>query len=282
MLFENALRVFGQLPDEPAEEWLTLADGAAGGLMTMPVDANDRHNGVVWLRWCALADGAPAGAVLRDLFAKTQARLRGDTVTHIMCGISSQHWLLPYLRDAGFTLADELITLQRGLAEAPQPLSALPITLRPATPADLSAIAQLDALAFAPAWRYSRAALADGFLDGRIFRVAVWGSNLSDRPSGGLAGIAGYTFADLSDNHAHLIRIAVHPSNRRGGAGKLLLADGMAAAQKLGAQTYSLNVQKSNIPAQNLYDSFGFRRIGSPLKIMSKNFDGRRMTDDGI
>lgn len=277
MLFENARRVFGSLPSEPPEEWLALADGAAGGMMTMPVDAADPRNGAVWLRWCALADGAPAGATLRELFAKTETRLRRDGADQLMCGIAAQHWLWPYLRDHGFTLADELITMQRELAEPPHPPAASAITLRPATPADLSAIAQLDAQAFAAAWRYSRAALADGFLGGRIFRVAVLSSDRSDRSNGGLTGIAGYTLADQSDDHAHLVRIAVNPSSQRGGVGKLLLADGMAAAQMLGAKTYSLNVQKSNIPAQNLYHSFSFRRIGPSLKIMSK-----LLTEDGI
>lgn len=269
MLFENARRVFGSLPSEPPQEWLALANGAAGGMLTMPVDVDDPRNGATWLRWCALADGAPAGATLRELFAKTETRLRRDGAAQLMCGISAQRWLWPYLRDHGFTLADELMTMQRELAEPPHSPATSAISLRPATPADLSAIAQLDAQAFAAAWRYSRAALADGFLGGRIFRVAVCDSI-------GLTDVQGYTLADQSDDHAHLARIAVNPSSQRGGVGKLLLADGMAAAQTLGAKTYSLNVQKSNIPAQNLYHSFGFRRIGPSLKIMSKTFDGRR------
>lgn len=270
------LRMFGQQPAPAQPGWRTTAQDGAGEMFIAPVDAADPRNGVAWLRWCALADVAPAGAVLRELFAKTGQNLRRVNKTQLMCGAQRQHWLYPYLADNGFVQTDEIVTLKRDLSEPIVLPAANAISLRNATPADLSAIAQLDAQAFDAAWRYSALALADGFSAERIFRVAEDTSDRSDRLdpqtlSGQTSNsIVGYTFADLEPHHAHLVRIAVAPSRQRAGVGGLLLADGMNAAQKLGVTSYTLNVQTSNTTAQGLYRSFGFKRIGEPLKIMQK------------
>ena len=61
--------------------------------------------------------------------------------------------------------------------------------------------------------------------------------------------------------------IAVHPDKRRNGLGTKVLSALVKQATSLGVQKVTLEVKKSNIPAQNLYKKFGFE-----LKGFRKNF----------
>ena len=61
--------------------------------------------------------------------------------------------------------------------------------------------------------------------------------------------------------------IAVHPDKRRDGLGTKVLSALVKQATSLGVQKITLEVKKSNIPAQNLYKKFGFK-----IKGFRKNF----------
>tara|TARA_Y100001968_G_C19363667_1_gene721235 strand:- start:31 stop:537 length:507 start_codon:yes stop_codon:yes gene_type:complete len=68
-------------------------------------------------------------------------------------------------------------------------------------------------------------------------------------------------------NELQITAIAVHPSNRKNGLGTKVLSALVKQATSLGAQKVTLEVKKSNIPAQNLYKKFGFK-----IKGFRKNF----------
>lgn len=73
--------------------------------------------------------------------------------------------------------------------------------------------------------------------------------------------IAGYGGYWKIGDEAHLITFAVHPSYRRRGLGKILLSHIMEEVRKKGIKRATLEVRKSNYPAQALYEGFGFKKV---------------------
>lgn len=270
---ERQRRVHLHLDWWSLDEWLasdalvTTSDGGEllGGMLAVPVDMADSkrlasaRSDAAWLRWCALADGAPATPVLRGLFATLDGRLAANGVSHIFCAITRQVWLTPYLADAGFGPHDEVVTLTRRVGTDPE-ATAGPATIRQAIEADLDGVAALDGAAFEPEWRYSRDVLRRALHSAERFRVIVCDGAL-----------AGYYFVAAADGNAHLTRIAVHPAAQGRGIGRALMRDALRESACAGAVTMSLNTQTSNSRAQRLYERFGFRRIGHHLKILRRS-----------
>ena len=60
---------------------------------------------------------------------------------------------------------------------------------------------------------------------------------------------------------AHISNIAIHPEYRRKGFGKRLLIYLLQQAVGRVASMASLEVRRSNIAAQRLYESFGFKIV---------------------
>ncbi|MGO9753191.1 MAG: ribosomal protein S18-alanine N-acetyltransferase [Solirubrobacteraceae bacterium] len=73
--------------------------------------------------------------------------------------------------------------------------------------------------------------------------------------------LAGYLICARYDRAWHLMNIAVDPHRRRRGIARALI-NGMLARAGEDAD-YTLEVRVSNQPAIALYDSYGFRSVGS-------------------
>lgn len=71
----------------------------------------------------------------------------------------------------------------------------------------------------------------------------------------------GYIGFWLVIEEAHIVTIAVRKEYRRKGIGTALLASALIIADTLGAKKATLEVRVSNIPAQNLYEMFGFEIV---------------------
>lgn len=121
--------------------------------------------------------------------------------------------------------------------------------IRAATPADLTALAALEAELFgADAW--DAASLAHELsTPGR--RVTV----LDD------GAVAAYAVVMVAGDVADLLRIGVLPARQRTGLARLLLADAVHAAADAGARRMLLEVSADNEAAQALYLDFGFAEI---------------------
>lgn len=63
-------------------------------------------------------------------------------------------------------------------------------------------------------------------------------------------------------DEAHIITIAVREAYRRRGIGELLLVAAIEKALRHKAQVVTLEVRVSNLPAQALYEKYGFRKTG--------------------
>ena len=74
--------------------------------------------------------------------------------------------------------------------------------------------------------------------------------------------LSGYIAARVNADELHVNNIGVWPESRRRGVGGALLAAALAAAARRGAVEAVLEVRAGNLPAQRLYERFGFRVVG--------------------
>lgn len=82
---------------------------------------------------------------------------------------------------------------------------------------------------------------------------------LSARTARQLVGYGGVMFVP---DEAHVMNIAVAPSCRRSGVGRRLLAELMWTAIERGCDAVTLEVRESNAAAREMYERFGFERLG--------------------
>jgi ribosomal-protein-alanine N-acetyltransferase len=71
-------------------------------------------------------------------------------------------------------------------------------------------------------------------------------------------GVAAYLVYWLVLDEAHLHSIAVRPGLRRIGIATRMLAEAVRRSRREGALRMTLEVRRSNRPAQNMYDKLGF------------------------
>jgi ribosomal-protein-alanine N-acetyltransferase len=83
--------------------------------------------------------------------------------------------------------------------------------------------------------------------------------------------IVGYAGLWLSLDEAHITTFAVLPDYRRRKIGERMLLSLFERAEKLGAEWLTLEVRASNLPAQRLYEKYGFRPAGIRRRYYSDN-----------
>jgi [ribosomal protein S18]-alanine N-acetyltransferase len=130
------------------------------------------------------------------------------------------------------------------------PAPKCPAQLRPILSSDLESIMAIERASFAYPWS-QRFFLQE-------LRVSCARSTLAmidDYP-------AGYIIYWLLPGEVDIHNLAVHPSHRRQGLGRLLLQAVIDEARREGRQRITLEVRKSNESAQRLYQSTGFVQRG--------------------
>lgn len=83
--------------------------------------------------------------------------------------------------------------------------------------------------------------------------------------------IVGYAGLWLSLDEAHITTFAVLPEYRRRKIGERMLLALFERSEKLGAEWLTLEVRASNLPAQRLYEKYGFRPAGIRRRYYSDN-----------
>lgn len=132
-------------------------------------------------------------------------------------------------------------------------MSKLPLEIRYLTPADLSAMLELDQACFGGLWTM------DGY------------QRELDSPNSDLLGL----FSSVSVNRllgiccfwsildeAHITILAVHPQYHHQGFGQALLYSVLKTACDRGLERATLEVRASNSAAISLYQKFGFKTAG--------------------
>ncbi len=123
------------------------------------------------------------------------------------------------------------------------------VSLAPATPADLDALARLAADAQPYAWTAGQ--LADSLAAGHWLTTAVDGER-----------IAGFAVVHSLFEDAELLEIVVARPCQRRGIARQLLAAAVDHARHAGATRLLLEVRASNDPARALYRTAGFHETG--------------------
>jgi ribosomal-protein-alanine N-acetyltransferase len=122
--------------------------------------------------------------------------------------------------------------------------------IRPATTADLEAIAAIERDSFGDPW--SLRSFADS-LAHTFVRMNV----AEDE-----AGIVGYSVVWVSGEECELANLAVDPARRRAGLGALLLDALVQQAHDERLLVMFLEVRASNTAARRLYAGRGFHEVG--------------------
>lgn len=87
------------------------------------------------------------------------------------------------------------------------------------------------------------------------------------------AQVAGYCGVWLVMDEAHITNIALLPQYRGRKLGETLLRKVMELAKEAGAQTMSLEVRVSNLPARRLYKKLGFQEGGIRKNYYTDNYE---------
>ena len=85
--------------------------------------------------------------------------------------------------------------------------------------------------------------------------------------------VIGYVGLWLMVDEAHVVAIAVREAYRGRGLGELLLAEAIEAALDTGVDNVTLEVRRSNLVAQALYEKYQFLRVGVRSRYYSDNHE---------
>lgn len=123
--------------------------------------------------------------------------------------------------------------------------------IRKAEPRDVHDMADLEKICFASPW--SEESLYHEIIanDMALYIVAEDGGR-----------IVGYAGIWLIAGEGHITNVAVHPDYRRRHIGEAIVSTILAEAETAGAVRQTLEVRRSNAPAQGLYAKFGFMAAG--------------------
>jgi ribosomal-protein-alanine N-acetyltransferase len=213
-------------------------------------------NHTCWIRLAAVQDYANQSAVLRAMWDDLITELRGLDV-HLAALLGVRDWILEYTPEMGFQYVEDIITLARAGHDMPE-IQPQHLTLRPAEPYDLEAMARVDHAAFAPPWQLAQDELRQAHRISASCTVALQQGRM-----------VGYQLSTLYFDGAHLARLAVMPQAQGNGIGSTLLADVLGRFFRRGVYSMTLNTQASNLQSQRLYRRFGFRPNGYDLPYWS-------------
>lgn len=119
----------------------------------------------------------------------------------------------------------------------------------PMTESRLDAVVAIERRAYTHPW--TRGNFADSLRSGYHAQMLVAGDT-----------VIGYYVAMLGVDEVHLLNITVDPACQGQGWGRIML-DALALwARAQGAQWLWLEVRTSNTRAQQVYDRYGYRRVG--------------------
>ena len=122
--------------------------------------------------------------------------------------------------------------------------------IRRSLPADAKEIAAAEAAIFSDPW--SERDITDA--------ISQTGSMCYTAISGGT--VVAYIIGRQISPEGEIYRIATLPSHRRRGIAYRLLDYAVKCERGRGLESLFLEVRELNIPARNLYKSYGFREIG--------------------
>ncbi len=131
-----------------------------------------------------------------------------------------------------------------------------PFHLRPMTLMDIPQVEAIDQAVFSKPWPENAYRYELTRNKGSVCWVAEH-LGADDRSE-----VVGMIVIWLALCEAHVGTLAVHPSFQRQGLGRRLLARALLSCVQMGASLATLEVRRSNLSAQRLYERFNFKSVG--------------------
>ncbi len=213
-----------------------------------------------WIRLLGIRDGRMPGFVVRELVEAAEARCAPLGIKNLLI-LMITNWLPAYLSELGFQIDEDVITMSHiGSALPPKPTVAARI--RAAEAQDVANMALIDHLAFEPPWQLTEYDMRQALRIAASATVAL----LDDE-------LIAYQLSTRQDEVGHIARLAVHPAYRRGRIASAVMRQVAADFLSRNLTKLSVNTQKSNLPAQRLYEGFGFFRNGNDIELWRKQLN---------
>jgi ribosomal protein S18 acetylase RimI-like enzyme len=219
-----------------------------------------RTESVSWLRGLALVNSLPVAGGLDSLLPPFHALLRSYGIHMLFYAgdESADAWLQPMLTAHGYVPDTQVVVYDK--RDMTIPAEGHPdVRVRRAQAVDLPTVLEIDRDCFEPQWNKDEGVIGPALLSSPYFIIA----ELNGVP-------VGYAFVTthFGGRLTHLVRIAVLPAQRGQAIGVRLLAEVVAYARQLGAESLTLNTQIHNSAARRLYEWFGFRRTGEQQTVL--------------
>jgi [ribosomal protein S18]-alanine N-acetyltransferase len=125
---------------------------------------------------------------------------------------------------------------------------------------DLEAVMALERTAFKHPWS-TELFRRELMHDWSTILLAVPSDEPADQQRA-LPSVLGFVIFWLVHDEVHVLNLAAHPSVRRTGIGRRLMAEVLETGRAHGATLATLEVRRSNTAALALYRGLGFRAIG--------------------
>lgn len=233
--------------------WALEEDGQVIAALACSPEAK----GINWVRLFVYAGRWDAHHAWNLLWSSTQeeiSRSGGATVA----AIAMHPWFQDVLSASGFKTHQHIVMLEwRGFASQPWGGSKTPgIRIRKMTEADLPEVEKTDAASFTPLWQNPLDTLH------RAYSQTLFATVAEDE-----RGIVGYQLTTGGRTHAHLARLAVHPSAQGRGAGRALLVELFTRLMQMGITRLTVNTQSDNDASLGLYQKMGFLRTGEQYPV---------------
>ena len=136
------------------------------------------------------------------------------------------------------------------------------VLLRPLTREDVPQVYAIEKQSFATPWSLSSLYTELSSNDCAVYLGAFGGEQL-----------VGYIGMWVIVDEAHITNVAVAPSFRAHGIGRVLLSALMDVAREAGCTSMTLEVRESNEVAQHLYQSCGFTIAGRRKRYYTDNHE---------
>jgi ribosomal protein S18 acetylase RimI-like enzyme len=145
------------------------------------------------------------------------------------------------------------------------------VTLRLAEAGDVRAIAEMsrDYIESGLGWRYDPAHIQRAMR--RRETVVLAASERQTYVARERPSLSGFAIMDFGDERAHLVLLAVQPSQRRRGTGRRMVEWLVESALVAGMASVHLELRADNEAARRFYRALGF----SETVLMPKYYDGR-------
>jgi ribosomal protein S18 acetylase RimI-like enzyme len=238
--------------------WLWRRDGAAQGMLSLDSETFP----VVTLRHLALRDIAAQRFFAAVALPQAEEGLRNQHAQWLTVEAGGR-WLRDLLVGCGYTVGAQVLSYCHSAQVGPV-ASQADVTLRAIAPADILALAELDAQAFLSWWQWPAVRLAR-LLAGGAEGAAMWGLVADEAGQ-----LAGYLLAQPEPPHAVIARLAVCPARQGRGIGTRLLTEALARLAAAGCREVWLSTQEDNLPARRLYERLGFGARGELFSLMVK------------